>query len=162
VESPLTAELLANISGAEAKIVALADEFTQEQYDWRPAEGVRTAAEVFMHVAALNYAFPLFVGHEAPASTGLTMANLATAAPAYEISRHSKVAVRPELSGSFENLRAAVGSPSAANLERRVTVFGDSTTLRAFWIDHITHLHQHLGQLIAYSRANGVVPPWSQ
>jgi drug/metabolite transporter (DMT)-like permease len=25
-----------------------------------------------------------------------------------------------------------------------------------------THLHEHLGQQIAYARSNGVVPPWSQ
>jgi hypothetical protein len=25
-----------------------------------------------------------------------------------------------------------------------------------------THLHEHLGQLIAYARSNGVTPPWSQ
>ena len=25
-----------------------------------------------------------------------------------------------------------------------------------------THMAEHLGQLIAYSRVNGIVPPWSQ
>jgi hypothetical protein len=25
-----------------------------------------------------------------------------------------------------------------------------------------THLHEHLGQLIAYARANDVTPPWSK
>jgi hypothetical protein len=26
----------------------------------------------------------------------------------------------------------------------------------------VTHLHEHLGQLIAYARMNNVVPPWSK
>ena len=26
----------------------------------------------------------------------------------------------------------------------------------------VTHLHEHLGQLIAYARVNNVVPPWSK
>jgi hypothetical protein len=26
----------------------------------------------------------------------------------------------------------------------------------------LSHLHEHLGQSIAYGRMNGVVPPWSR
>jgi hypothetical protein len=26
----------------------------------------------------------------------------------------------------------------------------------------VTHLHEHLGQLIAYARSNNVEPPWSR
>jgi hypothetical protein len=26
----------------------------------------------------------------------------------------------------------------------------------------VTHLHEHLGQLIAYARSNKVTPPWSK
>lgn len=159
---PIIAELLSNLSVVQEKVVALADEFTQEQYDWRPADGVRSAAEVFMHVAAINFAFPLFAGHEAPASTGLTLENLPTAAPAYENSLMSKDGIRPELSASFQHLRTAIESTSASDLERQVTVFGNTITVRAFWIGHVGHLHEHLGQSIAYGRTNGVVPPWSQ
>lgn len=158
-EDALVLELLSRVSEAEQKLAALADEFTQELYDWRPAEGVRSAAEVFMHVATINFAFPLIVGHEPPASTGLTMENLQTAAPAYETSLTGKDEVRPQLSDSFDNLRAAV---SASDPERQVEVFGQTSTLRAFWISHLTHIHEHLGQLVAYSRVNGVAPPWSQ
>jgi hypothetical protein len=25
----------------------------------------------------------------------------------------------------------------------------------------VTHMHEHLGQMIAYARMNGVTPPWS-
>jgi hypothetical protein len=30
------------------------------------------------------------------------------------------------------------------------------------WLITATHLHEHLGQLIAYARSNAVTPPWSQ
>jgi hypothetical protein len=36
------------------------------------------------------------------------------------------------------------------------------TTTRATWIATVTHLHEHLGQLIAYARSNNVTPPWSK
>jgi hypothetical protein len=26
----------------------------------------------------------------------------------------------------------------------------------------VSHLHEHLGQAIAYARMNGVAPPWSE
>jgi hypothetical protein len=30
------------------------------------------------------------------------------------------------------------------------------------WLLTTTHIHEHLGQLIAYARSNDVVPPWSR
>ena len=30
------------------------------------------------------------------------------------------------------------------------------------WITTATHLHEHLGKLIAYARSNNVTPPWSK
>lgn len=114
-----------------------------------------------MHVATINFAFPLFAGHEAPASTGLTMETLPTAAPAMESSLQAKTEIVPQLRASFEHLRGAIESTSDSDLERRITVFGSPGTPRALWIRHVGHLHEHLGQLIAYGRTNGVVPPWS-
>lgn len=110
----------------------------------------------------LRSAFPLLVGHEAPASTGMTVENLPTAASAYENSLTSKDRIRPELQAAFVNLRSAIESTSGSGIERQVNVFGNTITLRAFWIGQLSHLHEHLGQLVAYSRMNGVVPPWSQ
>lgn len=90
------------------------------------------------------------------------MDTLPTAAPAYEASLSSKDDVRPVLSASLDHLRTAIASSSASDLDRQVAVFGKTVTLRTFWVRHLTHLYDHLGQLIAYSRMNGVVPPWNQ
>jgi len=40
-------------------------------------------------------------------------------------------------------------------------MFGNDITERAAFLNALTHLHEHLGQSIAYARMNGVVPPWS-
>ena len=40
-------------------------------------------------------------------------------------------------------------------------VFGRPTNVRGFLMLMQTHLHEHLGQSIAYARTQGVVPPWS-
>jgi hypothetical protein len=155
------ADVLNDFSGVEEKILGLADAFEQSEYDWRPGEGVRSGAEVFMHVTTINFAFPLFAGHEAPASTGLTLETLPTSAPALESSSQVKAEILPQLQGSFDHIRAAIESTSASDLERPITVFGSPGTPRLLWIAQVGHLHEHLGQLIAYARANGVVPPWS-
>jgi hypothetical protein len=160
-DTTLVAELLRQLEGVEQKTLALADVLTEAEYDWRPGPGVRSGGEVFMHVAAINFVFPLFAGHEPPESTGLSLENLGTAADAYENSRSSKEDVRPELRASFENLRSAMESSAASDLDRPVTVFGSPGTVRALWIAQLGHLQEHLGQLIAYARVNGVVPPWS-
>jgi hypothetical protein len=34
-------------------------------------------------------------------------------------------------------------------------------SVRNFMVTMIAHLHEHLGQSIAYARMNGVTPPWS-
>ncbi len=64
-----------------------------------------------------------------------------------------------ELKRSFEHLRAAASSTE--DLEKPVKMFGSPTTHRGVLITMLSHLHEHLGQSIAYARMNGVVPPWS-
>jgi hypothetical protein len=40
-------------------------------------------------------------------------------------------------------------------------MFGKDTTYEGVLVTILNHLHEHLGQSIAYARMNGVVPPWS-
>jgi uncharacterized damage-inducible protein DinB len=48
-----------------------------------------------------------------------------------------------------------------ARLDDGTKLFGRDTTVRAAMLLYVTHMHEHLGQLVAYARSNGVVPPWS-
>ena len=51
---------------------------------------------------------------------------------------------------------------TAAKLGDPVKMFGQPFTMQRAWVLGTTHLHEHLGQLIAYARSNNVKPPWSQ
>jgi uncharacterized damage-inducible protein DinB len=42
-----------------------------------------------------------------------------------------------------------------------VKIFGQEATVRAVYMQLLTHINEHTGQSIAYARENGVVPPWS-
>jgi hypothetical protein len=50
----------------------------------------------------------------------------------------------------------------SGQLNREVTFFGDKTTVRGVYIFIDAHIAEHLGQLIAYARMQGVKPPWSK
>jgi hypothetical protein len=66
-------DLLTQAGTAKDKILGLANALPEDAYAWRPMEGVRSTAELFVHIAADNYFIPVIMGVEAPAETGITM-----------------------------------------------------------------------------------------
>ena len=54
---------------ATDKVMQLADAFSEDQYSWRPAEGVRSVSEAMMHVASANFFFASMLGSEVPDGT---------------------------------------------------------------------------------------------
>ena len=38
--------------------------------------------------------------------------------------------------------------------------FGEETSVRRVYIRGLTHMHEHMGQLIGYTRAMGLQAPW--
>ena len=67
-----------------------------------------------------------------------------------------------ELTKSFAFLKAALRDTPDTALEMPPKNSVRKTTIRATWVATVTHLHEHLGQLIAYARSNNVTPPWSK
>jgi len=76
-----------------------------------------------------------------------------------QISRDSSIA---ELERSFAFLKKTLAATPESRLNEKVTMFGQQFTTQQAWLLATMHLHEHLGQFIAYSRGNGVTPPWSQ
>jgi hypothetical protein len=66
------------------------------------------------------------------------------------------------LSESFEAVRKVLPTLRPAVLDREMPVFGQPSTMRGIYVIIDTHMAEHLGQLIAYARTNGITPPWSQ
>ncbi|HVR41511.1 MAG TPA: DinB family protein [Thermoanaerobaculia bacterium] len=145
------AEFLANLDEVQGKITDLANAVPAEKYGWRPAPDVRSISEVFMHVAGGNYFLATFVGTQPPADMPKDLEKIT-----------DKAKVVAELKRSFDHIRAVVAKTSDADLEKKVKVFGNDTTYRGVFMTMLSHLHEHLGQSIAYARSNGVVPPWSR
>jgi uncharacterized damage-inducible protein DinB len=156
----LMGDLLRDIAEVEKKVVGLARAMPQSAYEWRPGEGVRSTAETFMHVAADNYFLPVLMGTPAPEGTGITK-EFSTVA-AFEKRTAQRDDVVAELEKSFAFLRSSMSAMPDARLDAPFDLFGQKRTTRGVWVLTVTHLHEHLGQLIAYARTNKVTPPWSK
>jgi hypothetical protein len=141
------------------KMTALASAMPEESLGWRPMEGVRSVEEVYIHVAADNWWVPAMMGWEAPPETGVT-ADSETFSR-YQERTMSRDEMLEALDASFVFLREAI-EDSRQDLDRPVSLRGTPTTVGDIWIRAAVHLHEHLGQSIAYARSNRVVPPWSR
>lgn len=158
--STVAADLRADLEEVEKKMLDLARAIPEDKYSWRPAAGVRSIGEVLMHVAADNYLIPAAIGFHADVATGIKGDDYKTAV-AFEQRTMNKAATIAELEKSFAFVKKSLSDTPAARLNQPVTMFGSSSTPQKTWILGVTHVHEHLGQLIAYARSNGVKPPWS-
>lgn len=154
-------DLISDVTGVEGKIVSLAKAIPESAYGWRPGPGVRSVGEVVTHIAADNYFMPAALGTAPPAETKISGTDYETVT-AYEGHTRTRAQAIAELEKSFAFLKKAMSDTTDARLEASLKVFGRETTARATWVAATTHLHEHLGQLIAYARSNDVVPPWSK
>jgi uncharacterized damage-inducible protein DinB len=151
-------EAVSSFEAAEGKMNGLAEAFSAELYAWRPGVGVRSVEEVIRHVAGTNYWMLTQIGCEVPAESGFTSDYNSVVEFEARTAREDAIAT---LAASFERLKACVGGISDEQLDADVNMFGTPGTGRGYLMFTSTHLHEHLGQAVAYARVNGVVPPWS-
>lgn len=144
-------EFLTQLAEVQEKVVSLADAFPQGKYIWRPIEGVRSVSEVLMHLAGANYLLPSLVGVKSPEGLSQDMEKTVT----------DKAKVVEVLKQSFGHIRKAITELKDADLEKPAMFFGQETTVRGVYFNAALHMHEHLGQAIAYARMNTIVPPWT-
>jgi len=142
---------LQQLNDVEKKLNSLAQAVPAEKYGWRPGTGVRSISEVFVHVAGANFFFPTMAGIKIPAGVD----------PKAEKNVTEKPAVMELLKKSFAHAREAAQSLSDEDMGKPAKMFGQPSTVGAVFFTMATHMHEHLGQAIAYARTNGVIPPWS-
>lgn len=156
----LRAELISDIGVLEEKYTSLAEALAGH-FAWRPSEGVRSVSEVFMHVAGANFYIPVALDVAPPAGMEVASLDEGFARMAELEGTTEAAAVLETLRAGFDHARHVVASVSEEDFEEEVTVFGQTFTKRQALVGMVTHMHEHLGQTVAYARMNGVVPPWS-
>ncbi len=135
------------------QLVALAEAIPADKYSWRPAPGVRSASEVFMHIALANFWLLSITGPPMPPD--LKSAGM-------EKSVTAKPEVIAWLKRSLDAVKSAHAGIQPADLQRKVKVDNREATVDGIYLRIIIHANEHMGQLIAYARVNGIVPPWSE
>jgi hypothetical protein len=61
----------------------------------------------------------------------------------------------------LDAVKTARAQLKPGELQKKVKIEGQSTDVDGMYLRIICHENEHLGQLIAYARVNGIVPPWS-
>ena len=151
-------QFLADLDTLQSKFLALANAFPAEKYSWRPAQGVRSVGEAFMHVASEWYVFaPMAYG--APRSPLIPRGQ--DSFKKFE-SASTKSDVLKHLNEGFAYAKQQINAIDVSQLTGPRKLFGGDHTIVETSFAMTDDLHEHLGQLIAYARMNGVVPPWSK
>ena len=133
------------------QLLALAEATPAEKFSWRPAPGVRSTSEVYMHIAIANFYLLSVTGPKMPADLNDDMEKTVT----------SKAEVIAWLKRSLEAVKTAHAAETPKDLERKVKIEGQDATVDGMYLRIIVHANEHMGQLIAYARMTGVVPPWA-
>ncbi len=133
----------------------LSDKFTEfarvmsGKYDWKPAQGVRSVADVFNLIVKENGLL-----------AGVLSGTPNTGASPAPITDPEKM--QEALKASYLNLQKSIAALSDNDLQAPVKLIGRDMTKQSALMLILLDQHEHLGQSIAYARTNGVVPPWSK
>ena len=151
-------QFMKDIDTLQVKFLSLANAIPADKYSWRPSAGVRSFGEVFMHVASEWYVYtPMsFGGVRSP-----VIPRAQDAMPKFEASA-DKASVLKHLTEGFAYTKAQVMGIAPDSLVGTRKLFGRDFTVMETGIGMTADLHEHLGQLIAYARMNGITPPWSK
>jgi uncharacterized damage-inducible protein DinB len=134
-----------------SQLIALAEATPVENFSWRPASGVRSTSEVYMHTVGANFYLLSVTDPKMPADWKEGMEKTVT----------SKAEVIDWLKRSLDAVKEALLAETPKDLQRKVHIADRDATVDGIYLRIILHANEHMGQLVAYARMTGVVP-WSR
>lgn len=158
--SPATAQMMeegnASLEGVTSLygavrgyLVATAEQASEELYQYRPTEEVRSFGEILGHVANAGYAF-------CAGATGMDRPQMGNAEEL-----ETKAEIVEALKASFAFCDDAYNMDGGM-ADESVTFFGQSHSRLSVLAFNAAHDFEHYGNLVTYMRINGMVPPSSQ
>lgn len=140
------------LTGNQAQVVQLAEAFSEDQYDWRPSEGVNSVGEALLHIAGGNYFLASKLGFPPPEDVDMMSLGKIT----------GKDKIIATLKKSNEFVLEKIMEVESDDLNEEVDFGFAKMNKMGGLLAIMEHNGEHKGQLIAYARTNGVVPPWSK
>jgi uncharacterized damage-inducible protein DinB len=135
------------------KLIAMAEDFPEDKYDFKPTPAQRSFAEQLLHAAGANYYFinPL-VGKKPPAEESPKRDQFKT-----------KADIVAFVKKSFADGAAAIQSKGGKLDDTIVDSFANQQVrVIDYAYGFIEHCGEHYGQLAVYYRVAGLVPPESR
>ncbi len=136
------------------KLIAMAEDFPEDKYDYKPTPAQRSFAEQLLHAAGANYYFtnPV-IGQKPPAEEDAKREQYKTKADVVAFVKKSFADGAAAIQSKGEKgLTATVDDPFA---HQKVRVLD-------YAYGFIEHCGEHYGQLVGYYRLAGLVPPESR
>jgi uncharacterized damage-inducible protein DinB len=149
----MKAQSLVDLQAVQKKFVDLANAVPADKLTWRPSADSRSFAEVFLHVAGERYQILALMG-AAPPPAGFDP-------KAFEKSTTDKMRIVDELNQTWEFTQRTINGMSNADFAKLLPKLGPQANAGDVVYILVADAHEHLGQLVAYARENGIVPPWT-
>ena len=150
--SPPSQAVLAAWNEVGRKLVAMAEDFPEEKYDFKPTPAQRSFAEQLLHVAGSNDLFTQVVEGQKPVDD--------------ESRSHypTKAAVVAYVKRSFGEGAGVIQAKGDRGLSDMVVDSESGQPLQVVDLAYelIEHSGEHYGQLVVYYRVAGLVPPESR
>ena len=148
----MKAQALLDLQGVNKKCVELDNAVPSDKLTWRPSPDARSFAEVFLHVAGERYGILSMMGANPPAGFN---------AREFEKSTTEKDRIVEDLNQSWDFANKTINGMSNADFAKLLPKLGPQANEGDVVYILVADAHEHLGQLIAYARQNGIVPPWT-
>lgn len=148
----MKAQALLDLQGVNKKCVDLAEVIPTDKLTWRPSADSRSFAEVFLHVAGERYGILSMMGANPPAGFK---------AKEFEKSTTDKDRIVEDLNQSWDFTDKAINGMTNADFAKLMPKLGPQANEGDVIYILVADAHEHLGQLVAYARQNGIVPPWT-
>ena len=146
-----------DLDGMRTKFMALAKAVPAGKLSWRPMEGTKSFHQVFAHIAAEGNTETAMFGRPLPAGS---LADFD--AEEARLTKLTDAEVIAAMDQALHTLSATLDALSLAAIGTPVRYYGQMTLPRVAVAYTVNDLHEHLGQLVAYTRTNQIVPPWSK
>jgi len=134
------------------KLIAMAEDFPEDKYDFKPTPAQRSFAEQLLHAAGSNYYF-----------TDTVMGRKLPAGDPQRDQYKTKADIVAFVKKSFADGAAAIQSKGEEGMTTEFVYFPHQKS-RVLDIAYgiIEHSGEHYGQLVVYYRLAGLVPPESR
>ena len=153
VDSPSQA-VLAAWNDIGRKLIAMAEDFPEDKYDFKPTPAQRSFAEGLLHASNANYFFTnLALGQKPPAEEDPKRADYKTKADVVAFVKKAFADGAAAIKAKGDKGMSDLIVDPFANQQIRISDM-------AYGI--IEHSGEHYGQLVGYYRMSGLVPPESR